>query len=207
MRSIIHLLIRSILTTNNHNPRERRGCPALPFIFSLLLLLAAGREACAQQFAVKTNALFDAALTPDIGVELVTGEHSSVALSVFGHWKPYGINSRMITVQPEYRFWFNGRPLVREYIGATAFASAYDINVKNHVYAGNAVSLGVTGGYVFPLGERMNFELSGGFGFLFFRQKQYLDNMSYDPTMSPVNAYGYKLFPAKLGATFIYIIK
>ena len=196
-----------ILTIYNYHPRERRGRLALPFIFSLLLLIAAGREACAQQFAVKTNALFDAALTPDIGVELVTGEHSSVALSVFGHWKPYGINSKMISVQPEFKYWFNGRPLVREYIGATAFATAYDINVNNHVYTGNAVSLGITGGYVFPLNDRLNIEFSGGFGLLFFRQKQYLSNLSYNPEFSPVNAYGYKLFPSKLGVTFIYIIK
>lgn len=174
---------------------------------ALLLLAAAEAAASAQQFAIKTNALFDAALTPDIGIEIVTGEHSSVALSVFGHWKPYGIDSKMITVQPEYRFWFNGRPLVREYIGATAFASSYDMTINNHVYAGNAVSLGITGGYVFPLGERWNFELSGGFGFLFFRQKQYVADSSYNPSVSPVNAGGYKLFPAKLGATFIYIIK
>ena len=176
-------------------------------LLSLLLLTAVGWSASGQQFAVKTNALFDIALTPDIGFELVTGEHSSVALSVFGHWKPYGINSKMITVQPEYRFWFNGRPLVREYIGATAFATAYDINVNNHMYAGNAVSLGFTGGYVFPLGKRFNFELSGGFGVLLFRQKQYLENASYSPETLSVNADGYKLFPAKLSATFIYIIK
>jgi len=163
--------------------------------------------AYSQQVAVKTNLLADALMTPDIGLELITGEHSSIGLSLFGHWKPYGINSKMITFQPEYRFWFNGRPLVREYIGATCFVSVYDIDVNNHLYAGAAALIGVTGGYVFPLGKRMNLELSGGFGFLFFRQKQYFSGGSDDPSRYDYNSYGYKLFPAKLGVTFIYIIK
>lgn len=174
----------------------------------MILLSAGAAVAHAQQFAVKTNALFDVAMTPDIGFELVTGEHSSVALSAFGHWKPYGLDSRMITVQPEYRFWFNGRPMVREYIGGTIFGTIYDMTLGDLNHNGYAVAAGVTGGYVFPLGKRWNFELSGGFGVLFFRERLYRTELKEStPESSEYNSYGYKLFPVKLAATFIYIIK
>ena len=182
----------------------------LPFIFSLLLL-ALPIKVSAQQFAIKTNLLFDVAMTPDIGVEFVTGEHTSMAVSVFGHWKPWGMQSKLIAVQPEFRYWFNGRPLVREYIGATIFGAAYDIALGGNVYQGDALNFGLTGGYVFPLGKRVNIELSGGFGVLIFKQKKYLQSDHYDEyfvgSATRTNANGYKLFPAKLGVTFIYIIK
>ena len=181
------------------------------FGIALLSLLALPLGARGQQFAVKTNLLFDAALTPDIGVEFVTGEHSSVALSVFGHWNPYGMQSKLIAVQPEFRYWFNGRPMVREYIGATLWGAAYDIALAGNIYQGDAITAGLTGGYVLPLSKRMNIELSAGFGVLLFKQKKYLDTDHYDEyfvdSATRTNATGYKLFPAKLGVTFIYIIK
>lgn len=88
-----------------------------------------------------------------------------------------------------------------------------------YVYDGNAISLGIVGGYSFILGKknskdkvnRWRLELCGGFSFLGFLQKRYNINDSYDDYFvgEPVkaNSWGYKLFPAKLGVTFTYIIK
>ena len=177
----------------------------------VLPLLALPLEAGAQQFAVKTNLLFDAAMTPDLGIEFITGEHTSVGVSVFGHWNPWGMQSKLIAVQPEFRYWFNGRPLVREYIGASILGAAYDMALGENVYQGDAIDIGFTGGYVFPLGKRISLELSGGFGFLFFKQKKYMLSDHYDEyfvdSATRTNATGYKLFPAKLEISFIYIIK
>lgn len=170
--------------------------------------LAGGHDASAQQVAVKTNALMWAAMTPNLGCEVVVGEHSSVDLSAFGHSKPYGINSKLLAFQPEYRYWFNGRPMIREYIGIAAMIANYDISMNRYVYTGNALSLGLTGGYAFHLGSNWRFELSGGFGVLNFWQKFYYETDDYfaDKTVA-ANSWGYKLFPAKLGVTFTYIIK
>lgn len=184
-------------------------------LFALAVCLGFGllhsQEAKAQQFAVKTNALFWAMSTPDIGFELVTGEHTSVALSVSGHYKPYGINSKLALLQPEFKYWFNGRPLTRTFVGVTAFAATYDIAVGNFAYDGEAFAAGVTGGYVFDLGKRWNLELSGGFGLLVFNQKQLYKNDHYDDYFVDeavkANSWGYKLFPVRLGITFSYIIK
>lgn len=191
----------------------------LKYIFKFAAALAAAacisvalpEEAHAQQVAVKLNALYWTAMSPNVGVEIVTGEHSSIDFSVMGHYKPYGLNSKVFTFQPEYRYWFNGRPMIREYIGASAMVATYDMSLGNYVYKGNAYSAGITGGYVFALGKRWNFELCAGFSFLFFHHKQYCRHDNYDDyyigTTVQANAWGYKLFPAKLGVTFSYIIK
>ena len=56
----------------------------------VLFLCVAPTKAEAQQVAVKTNALFWAAMTPNVGAEFVVGEHSSVDFAAFGHYKPFG---------------------------------------------------------------------------------------------------------------------
>lgn len=174
-------------------------------------LMVRSNTAAAQQIAVKTNLLGWAAMTPDLGMELITGEKTSLALSVFGHSRPYGQDSRLFVLQPELRYWFNGRPLTREYIGISAFASSYDMTVSSHVFAGNALAAGFSGGYVFNLGRRWNLELSAGTGIALFRQKQYWEDDNYDEYFlsgpSQVNSWGYKLFPVKLAVSMIYIIR
>lgn len=184
----------------------------LCIIAAVATLLLSALPARAQIVAVKTNALSWVACTPDLGFEFITGEHTSFALSAFGHYNPYGAwKSKMVTLQPEFRYWFNGRPLTREFIGATAAISTYDTQIARNVYRGDAIALGLTGGYVFSLGKRWGFELSGGVGVLLFRHKQYNQGDNYDDYFvqeaTKVNNWGYKLFPVKLNAGFIYIIK
>ncbi len=189
---------------------------ALIIAAAALALLGISREAGAQRLAVKTNAFGWLSANPDMGLELVTGEKTSVSLSVAGHpgrWTPgYGL----FVLRPEFRYWFNGRPLTREYVGVGAFATSYDIAIPErqgqaNVFRGDGLALGLTGGYVFSLGKRLSFELGGGTGLLLFRQKQYFDTDSYEAYFveerSKSNTWGYKLFPVKLDATLIYIIR
>ncbi len=187
------------------------------------LSAAFGPNAAAQNIAVKTNALMWAALTPNLGCEIVTGEHTSIELSAFGHKNPYGLTSEIIAVQPEFRYWFNGRPMIREFVGIGAVLTRYDMTIgqkildgdlvrhMRQVYDGDAVGIGITGGYVFALGKRLNLELAGSFGLLFFRQKQYFEQDKYDDyyvaAPKKANSKGYKFFPVDLGVTFTYILK
>lgn len=165
----------------------------------------------AQRVAVKTNALMLGLMTPNVGCELVTGERSSVDLTVFGNHKPYGMNMKMIGVQPEYRYWFNGRPMTRQYVGVAALGVSYDIEWKDRVYNGDAAGIGLTMGYVLNIKKRFNIEFYGGLGAVYFRQKQYYAGDNLDDFESNgnkrANAYGYKLLPIKLGVSFSYIIK
>lgn len=186
-----------------------RRIPAVLFVAAGLILFSS--KAGAQQIGVKTNALMWAALTPNAGCEVVVGERSSLELSMFGHYNPYGLESRLFAVQPEYRYWFSGRPMAREFVGVSAMIADYNMIISNHVYDGSAGSVGIIGGYAFSLNRSWRLELSGGLALLGFRQKQYYRHDNYDDYFieqdSPVNSWGYKLFPAKLGVTFTYIIK
>lgn len=183
----------------------------ITLVIAVCLLALSSAKMQGQQIAVKTNALMLGALTPNLGCEIVTGEHSSVDFSAFGHKNPYGITSTIIGAQPEFRFWFNGRPMTREYIGVGMLLTTYDITWKRSVYDGDAIGIGLTGGYVFSIGRRWNIELSGSFGFIGFRQKQYYVNDNYDSYFtgggSRVNGWGYKMFPVELGVSVCYIIK
>ena len=52
-------------------------------LVAVCAMLLSSQKADAQQIAVKTNALYWLGLAPNIGCEIVTGEHSSVD---FMHW-------------------------------------------------------------------------------------------------------------------------
>ncbi len=182
-------------------------------IISICISLAASffcTRAEGQVCAVKTNVLMWGGLTPNIGFEMVTGEHTSIDFSGFGHKNPYGLTSRVIALQPEFRYWFNGRPMIREYIGIAALFTTYDMMVRKNILDGDAVGLGVTGGYVFDLGKRFNLELTCSLGVVAFRQKHhYPENRNdyvADESVGP-NSWGYKLIPIDLGVTFCYILK
>lgn len=178
---------------------------------AILLCLLPCKKAAAQQVAIRANALSLALLTPELGVDIITGEHTSLVFSAFGHYKPYGVNSKMGALQGEFRYWFNGRPLTREYIGATLLGATYDMTFTKRVYAGNAIGVGVIGGYSFILGERWSLDLTAGTGLIAFHQKYYHTGDRYedyyaDEVSSP-NTWGFKFFPMKLSIAFVYIIR
>ena len=181
------------------------------FYMVILLCLLPAPKAAAQQVAVRANALSWALLTPELGVDVITGEHTSLVFSAFGHYKPYGVNSKMWGLQGEFRYWFNGRPLTREYIGATLVGASYDMHFTQRVYAGNAVGIGLIGGYSFILGELWSLDLTAGTGLMAFHQKYYHAGDRYEDyyadEVSKPNTWGFKFFPMKLSVAFVYIIR
>ena len=186
-----------------HFLRPRHALP-------LLLLLGSFTALHAQQIAVKTNGLMFAAMMPNVGCEFVVGERSSIDISAFGAVNIYGNKAQIIGLMPEYRYWFNGRPhdaricrnirprhILRHYVG------------RQHL-SGDAAGAGVTFGYALNLSKRLNVEFHGGFGAVYFKQKQYYknDNLEdYTNGTAQANATGYKLLPIKIGVSISYIFK
>ncbi len=177
---------------------------------AVLISMLACREAGAQEIAIKTNVLKLAALTPNLGAEFVIGEKSTIDFSLMGHINPYGLPSKMFSIQPEYRFWISGRPMINAFIGATAHVSIHNMTVHDQKCEGCSTGLGVTAGYVIALGRKWNIEFSGGVAASCFFQKQYtIDNRDHIIPNIPEknNSFGYKFLPTDLGVTLIYIIK
>lgn len=170
-----------------------------------------GQRLDAQQVAIHFNTLKLSLMTPDIGVDIVVGEKSSVGASISGHWHPYGFNSKILSVQPQFRYWFSGRPFNREYIGASAIIATYDITTSSRVYRGTAEGLGLTGGYVMLLGKRCALEISGGLSLLYYNQKRYSSSDKFSGNYEGADDWsaskGLELIPSNIGVTFIYIIK
>lgn len=179
-----------------------------------LMLVLLSVQAAAQRVAVKTNLLYLAAATPDLGAELVVGERTSLSLSAFGSYSPYwrdrsleGQPTSFLAVQPEFRYWFNGRPLTRFYAGVYGLAAAYDFPFREVVHKGTAAGAGLTVGYVVNLGKRLNLELSTGSGLLFYWGKRHAGEEGVTSQDTLPDTHGYKLAPAKLGVSLVYILK
>lgn len=176
----------------------------------LLLLLCCLPSLHAQQVAIKTNGLMLAAMMPNAGCEFVVGERSTIDLSVFGAVNIYGNSAKIAGLLPEYRYWFNGRPMTREFIGIAALGTSYNITWGERIYEGDAAGAGITFGHVMNLSRRLNIEFYGGFGAVYFKQKQFYkgDNLAdYTDGTTRANATGYKLLPIKIGVSISYILK
>lgn len=152
-------------------------------IVLLLSLVAIGtfQVVCAQKVAVKTNLLYDAALSPNLGVEVglaprwtldISGNFNGWTLPEHRKWKHW-------LVQPEARYWFCDR-FSGHFLGLHVHGGQYNIggiNVQYNFlgtdarklaglrYQGWFVGAGVAYGYAWILSKHWNFELELGIGY------------------------------------------
>ncbi len=154
------------------------------------LLLAFMAVFCAQsQLAVKTNLLYDATTTPNLGFEVRAGQHSTLNF-VYGlnpwtfHSKAHGERkAKHWVAMPEYRWWvcspFNGHFIGVHLMGGQFNAGNVDIplpgaffggeNLRNGVkdfrYEGEYAGGGFTYGYQWILNRHWNIEAEIGVGY------------------------------------------
>lgn len=153
----------------------------LPFVVSALALL----PACAQKAALKTNLLYDAALTPNFGVELGIGRRNTVQL-VYGlnPWKFSDTKqTRHWVLMPEYRFWtcqkFNGHFFGVHAMGGQFNLAGIDMpfdlfpKLKERRYEGWFAGGGISYGYQWILSRHWNFEASVGVGYDYIKYKRF----------------------------------
>lgn len=181
----------------------------LLLLFALAATLHAAR---AQQIAVGTDVAMDLLMAPSIGAELVVGNKATVLLNVMGAVKPYGVDFKFIAVQPEYRYYFSGRPMHHWFAGVGGIGASGKLTWKSKVYDGMAIGGGLTCGYVFNLNKRLNIDCHAGFGAIYYSRKEYFVGDHYDQDMSVAgnqrpNAKGYYLLPTRIGVSLTYIIR
>lgn len=166
----------------------------------------------AQKVAVNTDVMMDVLQIPSAGFELVVGECTTIGLNAFGCYHPWGKTVKALGVQPEYRYYFSGRPMNRFFVGLGGLITSHDITWAGKVYDGNAAGIGITFGYVLSLNKRLNLDFHAGFGGIYYRQKEYFEGDFYDVDYSvggveSVNAKGYTLLPTRIGVSLSYILK
>lgn len=163
----------------NRNTEPRTGTVTVGCFGDELSLVVnqAGATDCGAPFyaALKTNALYDAALIPNIGAEIALGKHFSVSANWhYAWWKSDAIRWYWRTYGGDLsaRFWFGEsarrKPLTGHHIGLYGQIVTYDFLVasKNGILADRwSWDYGVEYGYSWPLTERLNLDCTLGVGY------------------------------------------
>lgn len=179
-----------------------------------LLITMTVTTAQAQLLAVETDMAADALMVPNLGFELVTGERTTLGLHAFYSSKPWweSDTKKILGVQPEFRYFFSGRPMHKHFVGIGGVAATYNMAWKGKVYDGMAGGIGLVFGYVFNLTKRLNIDAHAGFGVIAYKHKEYFKYDNYDTDYSiggqvRANAVGYYVLPTRIGVSLTYILK
>ena len=191
------------------------------------LLLISGISVNAQRIGVKTNALYLATSTPNIGLEYAFSDRFSLELE--GGYNPWTLDSdrkmkaKHFLVSPEVRYWFcesfNGHfiginanytlfNLSGVDVPAVFFSSARSAMVledlKNRRSEGWAAGAGLTYGCVWPIARRWNLECTVGLGYWYTDYDKFESRKCglFQEHVSH-GAFG----PTALGISFIYLIR
>jgi len=162
-------------------------------------------------FAVKTNALYWATTTPNLGIEFALGRKHTFDISA--NYNPFEFADRKKLkhwlIQPEYRYWFCDR-FYRHFIGVHAHYAEFNVcgidlvGSKNSRYQGNLYGGGISYGYHWIINKRWSIEGTVGVGYARIDYDKYecreCGNKLKD---GKKNYFG----PTKVGINFIYVIK
>lgn len=182
----------------------------------LLLLFVAGSLSAlqAQNVALKTNLLYWATATPNLGLEASVGRKHTIQLFYgLNPWKSSsGKSLRHWVLQPEYRYWFcesfNGWFLGVHAMGGEFNAGHFDFpgkifeELKDHRYEGWFAGGGVTAGYQWVISRHWNFEASLGIGYDYIKYDKFKCGDCGEKLKSKHKHY---FGPTKAALSFIYI--
>lgn len=187
-------------------------------LITLALLLAAGPAMSAQKVGIKTNLLYDALLSPTLGVEF--GLAPKWSFDVSGTVNAWVVNDKrwkQWMVQPEARYWFCQR-FAGHFLGMHVLGGQYNFGnlnfggynflgtnlkyLEDHRVQGWMVGAGVAYGYSWILDKHWNIEAEIGIGWIYTEYDGYKCadcGKKVDPNQHH-NYYG----PTKAAVNLIY---
>lgn len=170
----------------------------------------------AQYLTLKTNLLYGATTTPNLGLEIGLGQKTT--LDVSGGYNPFTFSNntkfKHWLVQPEFRYWlcerFNG-----SFFGLHLHGGEYNIGglnlpfgmwpeLENFRYQGYFYGAGISYGYQWVLGNRWSLEATAGLGYARFHYDKYECPRCGDFIKTGDKDY---FGPTKLGVTLIFVIR
>lgn len=187
-------------------------------ILSFVLALFGWAGASAQQFAVKTNLLYWMTTTPNVGVEVAVGQHSTLGATI--NCNPWTLGSdnkiQHWFVRPEYRYWVTEK-YTRLFFGVHLMGGGFEVGgfklpfigdklfkgLRDNYYKGSFVAGGVSIGYQFYVSPHWNLELSAGAGLA--RIKYHTEPVKGPGHASYQNSVRYLPVPTEVGVTFVYL--
>ena len=198
-------------------------------IIVLILVVAFPRGASAQKAGIKTNLLYWATTTPNLGAEVKLAQKFTFNLEA--GYNPFTLDSskevnkkiKHYLITPEVRYWFcesfNGH-----FLGVNANYSQFNVSAveipqiflalnsptgftgttKNTRNEGWATGAGITYGYQWILGKRLNMEATLGLGYWYTNYEEF-NNRKCGLFQQSYNRH--LLGITKCGLSLIYMIK
>lgn len=166
--------------------------------------------------AIKTNLLYDATTTMNLGLEFRLGKRTTLDVPVnYNPWEFHeGKKFKHTLVQPEIRHWFNesfNGHFIGFHVGYSAFNIAgidIPLNVfpglKENRYEGNLGAVGFSYGFQKMLSKKLSFEGTVGLGYAYI---DYEKNACGNCGEFIDRGYKHYFGPTKLGLSLVYIIK
>lgn len=185
-------------------------------IIGALFALAAANAAQAQNVALKTNLLYWATTTPNVGLEVQLGEkHSAQVFYGLNPWRQSGgdhSSLRHWSVMPEFRHWFcqamNGWFVGLHLMGGEFNAAAVDLplgllpELETHRYEGWYAGGGIAVGYQWPLAKHWAAEAAIGVGYNYIKYDKFQCGTCGELQKSAhTNYFG----PTKASLTLMYV--
>ena len=160
---------------------------------------------------LKTNLLYDATATFNLGVEFRTGQRTS--LDVSGNWNPFSFSNnrkwKHVLIQPEFRWWMK-ESFSGHFFGAHAHYAYYNVgnlpkpfsaNMREHRYEGWLAGVGVSYGYRWNFTSHWGLEATVGVGYAYMDYDKYdCETCGAKLGSDTKNYFG----PTKAGVTLIY---
>lgn len=162
-------------------------------------------------FAIKSNLLYDATASMNLGVEFKLSNKWTLEVPVSYNPWTFSDNKKWkhVLVQPEARWWlceaFNGH-----FLGLHGHYASYNVgnvdigSLKDYRYEGWLAGAGVSYGYQFYLGRRFNLELALGVGYAYIKYDKYKCATCGDFVKSDHKNY---FGPTKAAITLVYLLK
>ena len=190
------------------------------FAAALLLLVCFANEAKGQKAAIKSNLLYDATATLNLGIEF--GLSEKWTMDVSGNFNPFrfpgGHRWKHWMVQPEIRYWTCER-FAGNFFAFHALGGMYDVgnidflkfkvlgynfkNMKDKRYEGWFAGVGAGWGHDWVLSRHLNLEVEAALGYMFTRQDKYKPYNAHTPYVKDHNRHFFG--PTKLALSLVYV--
>lgn len=182
------------------------------FLPTVVLVQAQTKEIILPRWGIKTNILYDATATINLGAEVRTGEQTSVELAVnYNNWEFKGDRKwKHYLIQPEFRWW-PGKTFDGHFFGAHAHWALYNVGnlpkppfstwMNTHRYEGWLAGAGISYGYRWNFDHRWALEATVGVGYAYLDYDEFNCGRCGELLASKTTNY---FGPTKAGVSLIF---
>ncbi len=196
----------------NRNSSNKTGW----WILVVMIMLVGTQRVSAQRIALKTNALYWATTTPNIGAELKVAPRWTLGLTAGYNPFTFSENAKLkhVLIEPEARYWLCSA-YAGHFVGVNALYSHYNAGnidvpfgifpeLDDHRFQGDIGAVGVLYGYSWMLGRRWSLEAAIGIGVGVTHYKKYMCEVCGSQVDEDTR---WLFMPTKLAVSVVYYIK